>query len=231
MTEPIPFESLISSAANVGDKTDRSCGGGCGKSILAPGPVWCRECLARVEGASIERAAETMLRPALASIPNEWRDVFLYGSFLRTRVRSTAMIVAAQEGSPWASGAVIRGALALGKTSLACAMFREWVTNSVVDTGTKASSRFVSARMVPRMPDRFDQLAGAAMIVLDDVGSEGDMPHARAAVADLISERHAWSRPTIVTTWLDAKSVAARYGDGIARRMFERSLVIDMGDR
>jgi DNA replication protein DnaC len=71
-----------------------------------------------------------------------------------------------------------------------------------------------------------DLALACELLVLDDVGSESRVPS--SAVADVIAERHDAMRPTIITTWLTADDVArdARYGEGIARRIFEESAVI-----
>lgn len=212
--------------------TDRQCEGKCGTVLRAPGVVWCKACLAREESASARRVESIQLRPALESIPVSWRWARLDSDLLRDRVRGGERVIRhATRGRPWPRGATIVGAGGAGKTSLACAMFCEWSHCVTLALDDRVAGRFVSARMVPQTRDRFAEdyfrFMRAPMLVLDDVGAEGDTPTARAAVADLISERHSWDRPTIVTTWHNAASITSRYGDGIARRMFELALVID----
>jgi DNA replication protein DnaC len=75
------------------------------------------------------------------------------------------------------------------------------------------------------------------VLVLDELGSEAQ---GRDVVRELVHERHASGRATIVTTWLgsadenDRKeacmaAVREMYGDGTARRLFERGLLIEIG--
>lgn len=71
------------------------------------------------------------------------------------------------------------------------------------------------------------QAKEASILVLDELGSEQAKT---TAVQEAIHERHIQGRPTIVTTWLDMPGIQERYGDGIARRLLERSLVIAFGN-
>jgi hypothetical protein len=68
-----------------------------------------------------------------------------------------------------------------------------------------------------------------ALLVLDDLGSERNT--ALNAVPDILAERAYLGRPTWVTTWMTAEQVAQRYGDGIARRLYEadRTAVVACG--
>jgi hypothetical protein len=45
------------------------------------------------------------------------------------------------------------------------------------------------------------------------------------AVPDVILERATYGRPTWITTWMSPDQAAQRYGDGIARRLFEAGRV------
>jgi hypothetical protein len=66
---------------------------------------------------------------------------------------------------------------------------------------------------------------GCSVLALDDLGNERAE---RSAVPDVIFERHAEDRPTWLTTAFGPDAIAKRYGDGIARRVFERAAVIDL---
>lgn len=60
----------------------------------------------------------------------------------------------------------------------------------------------------------------AAMLVLDDLGTDSNHRR-RDVVRDLIHERTAHDRPTVITTYLSIDDIRAHYGDGIRRRLAE----------
>ena len=74
-----------------------------------------------------------------------------------------------------------------------------------------------------------EQAFAAGLCVLDDLGSERNT--AMNAVPDVLYARALEGRPTWVTTWMTPEAVTQRYGDGIARRLFEagRAVVIACG--
>ena len=49
------------------------------------------------------------------------------------------------------------------------------------------------------------------------------------AVPDVLFERHAEGRPTWLTTAMTREAMAERYGDGLARRVYEGAKIIDCG--
>ena len=65
----------------------------------------------------------------------------------------------------------------------------------------------------------------AADVLLDELGA-GTLVD---PIEGIIARRHADHRPTIITTPYDADDLARRYGDGIARRVYERACVIRLG--
>jgi hypothetical protein len=48
-------------------------------------------------------------------------------------------------------------------------------------------------------------------------------------VEQIVRHRHHAERPTIYTTPHSADVLAAKYGDGVARRIFEGAVVINLG--
>lgn len=97
-------------------------------------------------------------------------------------------------------------------------------------------SRFVAAYELARAADEaplgvepraLHKARRAALLVLDDLGM--DAGHRRRdVVRDLIHERHAQGRPTIITTYLTRKDIIAHYGAGIRRRLAE-GVVLTLG--
>lgn len=119
-----------------------------------------------------------------------------------------------------------------GKTSLACAALREWVAvDGPRPVAFATSYELARARSKHALgagePEIIDRALDARLLVLDDLG-EGEPAHG-SAVAEVIYEREAHDRPTWITSWRDPSAVARLYGDGIARRVFERATIIDCG--
>lgn len=233
--------AAVPGASGFGPSIDRPCANGCGTTVHGPGPTWCRRCLEAAEAKDRGRVEAGELAIALDSIPQRWRWARFGGPkshelFDRVRADERA-IVECRRAAPWSDGAVLFGPAGAGKTSLAVAMMREVLGFSAVSVERRKTARFVAARMV--LASRAGELDGrgheytdairASFVVLDDLGAEADTPSSRAAVCDLLAERHAWERPTVITTYLDQAAIALRYGDGIARRMFERGLVVELG--
>lgn len=69
----------------------------------------------------------------------------------------------------------------------------------------------------------------AEWLLLDDLGAERATQN--NAVQDVISDRHIEDLPTWVTTGFSPAEIAQKYGDGIARRVFERAVVIKLEAR
>jgi len=132
--------------------------------------------------------------------------------------------------------AVIIGPAGSGKTSLACAAFalfvetRKWSANRAMFVH---AYRLASARAQYKLGDGdaplVEQAMRAPLIVLDDLGNERRTE--LSAVPDVIFERHAEERASWITTPFSAEQVAQKYGDGIARRAFERAVVVRLGKR
>jgi hypothetical protein len=127
----------------------------------------------------------------------------------------------------------LTGTSRAGKTSLAVAMLRTWVTKH------ERAAMFVPAHRlgVSRLqhaagrgePDLVETAMRASLVLLDDLGSECDFPS--NPTADVIFERHAEDLPTWVTTGLTRESLAARYGAGVVARLFERATIIHVGTK
>jgi DNA replication protein DnaC len=125
----------------------------------------------------------------------------------------------------------------IGKTSIAVAMMfymldearDAWVTETPCADEKMhfaAGSRFVAAIDLAR-PNVLRDAERASLLVLDDVGREGecggfDADRARATVANLLDRRERSTRMrTIVTTYLDHSSWQRDYGGRIARLWWE----------
>ncbi|MBV9945478.1 MAG: hypothetical protein JOZ69_01365 [Myxococcales bacterium] len=124
----------------------------------------------------------------------------------------------------------------MGKTTLAVCKLRQCVAQNgslgmFVDVRRLARAArqhpLGSSSEVPLVAESIR----ADVLLLDDLGEERG---ADDAVLDVIRDRHAQDRPTIVTSGhaLTMRSgievFGQRYGDGIARRLFQGAVVIEL---
>lgn len=125
------------------------------------------------------------------------------------------------------------GGAGSGKTSLAAALARA----AFVDGTAGSSSRTVvwmpaadlpAARRAQKLGEGeagpVKRALEATVLVLDDLGAEDASPFARV-VAEVIHHRHDHEKRTIVTLGFKPEQVAERYGDGVARRLFEECAI------
>lgn len=204
----------------------------CGKPSVMPA-TWvtgqrCPEC-------SAKRARAQRMRPALASVPEKFAGLTLDAPWLAKLVGATAMAEArAVDGG---SSIVLVGPPGAGKTTLAVAMFRAVIEAAATEATTPLTHRMFSAHSLAKAR-AFHPLGegeapavlaalNADLLVLDELGGE-DARYA-SAVTEVIYERHAQMRPTWITTGVDPKAIANRYGGGIARRVFEDAKVFRLG--
>lgn len=139
--------------------------------------------------------------------------------------------------------AVFVGPAGSGKTTLAAALFREAMAPADARGIFALAWRLGLSRARHPLgqgdPPDYTAAITAPLLVLDDVGTEpGAIPN---PVAEAIFERHAEGLPTWITTGLSdaavasrkglaaasAAAIASRYGDGIARRIYEGAVVFD----
>lgn len=211
------------------------CGVDIGRNLWA-----CEVCA----GADRQAARETILSTARDSVPAFFRPIrFGTPAFAKLVHASPAAIAAARAAlSDGTAVVTLRGDPSKGKTTLACAMLAE-----VVDAGADLAchptaleraryARFVDAvqlslsrqehRLGGGAPDEVLRAKNASVLVLDEFGKDD---RRTVDVAKIIHDRHAAGDLTIVTTWMDQAAVAAAYDGGVARRLFEKAVVIRLG--
>ena len=198
----------------------QECVGRCGATVQAPARV-CDAC-------SAFRAKEKRMAELLEGIPAEYRWARFGNPDLARRVKSGQAMIQARTHRD-ASRVVFAGPAGVGKTSLAVAMFLERAERVGLRAVFAPCWRLGAARA--RAEDSDPELLRASLradlLLLDDLGSERNMPS--NPIPDLIFERHAEGRATWVTTWMSLPDLRERYGDGIARRVLERAVIIDCG--
>lgn len=93
---------------------------------------------------------------------------------------------------------------------------------------TTASDMFASLRPRPGIDseDVFEELAGAALLVIDDLGATKDTPWTEDTLGRIIDRRSKWIRPTLVTTNFPGKMFTAQFGERVASRLDEMAIVV-----
>lgn len=185
---------------------------------------------------------ESWTRMFCDCIPPKYRMAAFGSEELTARV-TAKMAIAATQRALEASGIVWTGLSGSGKTSLACAAIRGRAEYEVsmamhLRTTTRPTSMFLRASELAvaskhqslgeGVPELVKQASGVDLLVLDELGSEPRSPH-WTDVEDVVFARYERDLPTWYTTWTDADDIAKRYGDGFARRVFEKATVIDCG--
>ncbi len=191
----------------------------------------CGACLDAEAARERASVAAQRQRAIAMTIPRSYQWAKLDAPELAERVRGNGAVRKARAALD-ATWIVLRGSAGTGKTSLAVAMLRAWArVYTVGDAAFVAAPKLAMARIQHSAGDGEPALVELAMrarlLVLDDLGSERD--HRTSAVPDVIFERHAEGRATWITTGLTDEQLEARYGEGIARRVLERAVVIDAG--
>lgn len=133
--------------------------------------------------------------------------------------------------APTTSRMLITGPADAGKTSIACAMLREWSRVNRLPATFVHSFRIGMARIQAKAGTGEAEIVETAMraplVLIDDVGSENHT--ANNAMLDIVFERHAEDFPMWLTTGWTSQQIIARYGAGFLRRIVERALVVKVG--
>lgn len=222
-----------------------ACRDGCGTVLERPGV--CGPCARKFDAAE----HDAQLRTALGTIPAQYAWAYPDAPELATRIAVLAKLDAARIAERIESLAehrfvLIHGPSGAGKTSLACAALRY-----VIDRGRIGATdahfriakraRFFAARQIATVARRDEYnvdapeiapralVARASLAVIDDVGQESGGSY-RAndrskVLADIIADRYDSGAQTIITTFASTEQWSAMYGDGIARRCWDKELV------
>jgi hypothetical protein len=169
-------------------------------------------------GAAISALEET--------IPELYRWSRFSAPELPGRVPEAALVAA---GEAWRDDRLcLAGASRAGKTSLAVAMLRRWVSHKGKRAAFVHAYQLGVARLLHPAGHGEPELVAFAMraplVLIDDLGGERDF--ANSALPDILVERHAENRPTWVTTGMTRAQLVRRYGQGIVSRIFDRATVI-----
>lgn len=226
----------------------------CGAAAPSSSSAWvnlCGPCTARAKREAEEahrRQAEEDAREAerlrvqrltapLGEIPEAHRGLRFGSVELAGRVRRPEAAREA-EAALGAAMVLLVGPAGAGKTSLAAASLVTAVDHALA--GDRAAIKLVTRAHWTTAPDlararrehrlgageaaEVERALRASFLVIDDLGQE--VNDRDGALVELIYERHAHRRATVVTTGLNYKSIVERYNDGIARRLTEASQAI-----
>lgn len=134
-------------------------------------------------------------------------------------------------------GLLLCGLCGNGKTTLAKAIARliQYTTEQEMGYSDRLSMRLYTAKQICRMCaagekfkeqyNEYNRLFQEQMLIIDDLGEEPQevmvygMIH--TPIIDLIGERYATRKMTIITTNLEPKSIQAKYGERIRDRLRE----------
>ena len=165
-----------------------------------------------------------------ADIPASFRWARFGLPELPARVKRQGAIAEAQ-GAVRTRRVVLVGPAGHGKTSLLAAMCRARAEVAAQRNCFVLACRLGLARAQHGLGEGEAALVHRAIhapiLMLDDLGNEKNTQ--QNAVPDVLFERHAEGRPTWLTTAMSREAMAERYGDGLARRVYEGAKIIDCG--
>jgi len=219
---PAVAEAARARAEHAQTCTAKTCGqcqrwacAGCQEQIVSTPGGSCEDCRKR------SRARNWRIELDEA-IPAAFREASLDAPWL---LRLVGPVVLDQARTAVARGVrrvAAEGPPGSGKTSLLAAMLRAlepergrvlWVS----------AHQLAKARALHPLGEGEAPLISSALrvgrLIVDELGGE-DQRYA-SAVSEVLYERHAHDLATWVTTGVDPKAIAERYGGGIARRVFE----------
>lgn len=224
------LESLDSIMKNIGSVIDK-------RADAAPTPVCAhgvgrRLTCAQCDAIWAEESRKRELAIETRSIPARYHWSAPESPELQKRITGHDSTKDSLESICEAASAVFTGPAGAGKTSLACAALRLAKRQGAMVL-FEHSYKLANARALHKLGDGEPALVDRAMscqlLLIDDLGNERRTE--LSAVSDVIFERHAEERCTWVTTAFSPSEIAAKYGDGISRRVFEGAKVVRLGKK
>jgi DNA replication protein DnaC len=142
---------------------------------------------------------------------------------------------------------IFAGKSGVGKSFGASWAAKRYLRNAIPDildthTWNRAANAgentvWTTANKVIRNKTAISSSCAARLLVMDDMGREGDFPTRRADVSDIVSSRYDAKLPTIVTTELTLGEIINVYGENTAFKLVEDiqdetsgGMLVDCGD-
>ena len=191
-------------------------------------PIPCAECDDITTGHHIcEKCRHKSIKrhAVLNSIPERYRWASLDEPLMATRIRGWSAIREQLESiDVGAQNIVLTGPAGSGKSS---------VLSALMNAHSERDVRWISAYKLAITRAHHDlgdesalerQAKSCRVLALDDLGN--DRRTQLSAIDDVILDRYDSQRVMWVTTSLSGIEITKRYGDGIARRIFEQAVTI-----
>lgn len=205
------------------------------KLRLAPASGGCQRDNTESAEERRERLGQRLLA-AWHTVPKGFRWARFGKVALGERVRPRTAVEVASK-LPVCSSVLLIGPSGAGKTSLAAALVRRAIeaAKQAIDTGDGSAYKlgagacFLTAYDLAKAgiysplgscPQLVTKALQASLLVIDDLGMDVEV-YAKSAtsVREVIHERHARQRCTVVTTYLNREHMVCHYGEGITRRL------------
>ncbi len=164
----------------------------------------------------------------IASIPKRFQWATFKTLELRARVKPESAYEQAETLAKLP--AVLTGNAGFGKTCLGCALLRRFArtlgkTGHFADAIDLAYARRLHPLGKGEAPEVLAAM-NAGVLFLDELGAEQGIDQ---TIEQIVRARHSHDRPTIFATPHSPTALVSRYGDGVARRIFEGASVIVLG--
>lgn len=166
----------------------------------------------------------------IAAIPKRFRWATLGASALALRVSPPTAVQLAEDALGRKFAMVLTGGAGNGKTSLGCALVRRMAKlTGLVGHYADCIELAYARKMHPLGKGEAPEVLAAmqaGVLFLDELGAETGVDQ---TIEQIIRARHNHERPTIYGTPHSAASLTGRYGDGVARRVYEGATIIELG--
>jgi DNA replication protein DnaC len=171
-----------------------------------------------------------------AGIPQRYRDATLR-SCIRTAENSALLLFCNQYAATKikTSGIFLHGACGTGKTHIAIATVYDMVMRSAVlfttTTNLLLSVRrtFDNSGLQGTEADLLRRFSTSSMLVLDDLGIEKQSEWSKQILGQIIQERDANQKPTIITSNLHLSEIASKIAPRIASRIVGSCTIWKLG--
>jgi DNA replication protein DnaC len=210
----------------------------------------CDACQAQALAAALQHKRQQIHDRAIEPAGHDFRQTTLDHPQLSAWVKSPLAIAKARKRAElnydephkaW-SFMLLLGGTGVGKTTLGTAVFRSLADRVLAPGATTDDEAFVGGMYwIPAVElarsqretslgkpiAKVERAVNATVLMLDDLGQEA--PSDKDNLVYVLTERQRYQRPTIVTCGCETKSLEARYGAHLLRRLTERAHVLFLG--